>query len=125
MAVAAQGGFTLSGRVIDDHDATSMSFAEIFLPELQRGTVADAEGHFTLKDLPAGTYRMRVTHVGCEPVERRVTIDRDVEVMIRMEHHAEELRELEVIAERPDENVGMTVSEVDRAAMERATGRNL
>ncbi len=123
--VAAQGGFTLSGRVIDDHDATSMSFAEVYLPELQRGAVADAEGYFTLKDLPAGTYRMRVSHVGCEPVERRVTLDRDLEVLVRMEHHAEELRELEVIAERPDENVGMVVSEVDRAAMERATGRNL
>jgi iron complex outermembrane receptor protein len=121
----AQPPFTLQGRVLDDHDATPMSFAEVFLPELQRGTVADAEGRFVLEGLPVGTYRMRVSHVGCETVERRVTVDRNVQVLVRMEHHAEELRELEVIAERPDENVGMSVAEVDRAAMERASGRNL
>jgi iron complex outermembrane receptor protein len=121
----AQPVFTLQGRVLDDHDATPMSFAEVFLPELKRGTVADAEGRFILEGLPEGTYRMRVTHLGCEPVERRVTMDRNAQVLVRMEHHAEELRILEVIAERPDENVGMSVADVDRAAMEQASGRNL
>ena len=49
----------------------------------------------------------------------------DRAITVRLEHHAEELKQAEVVRERPDENVGMSRAVVDRADMERAAGRSL
>ena len=70
MAVKAQEcALVLSGRVIDDHDRTPLSLAEIFLFEIGRGTISDMDGHYRITGLCPGTYQVRVTHLGCEPVE--------------------------------------------------------
>ncbi len=128
VAVHAQGSpcdLMISGEVIDDHDRTPLSFAEIFMPELERGTISDEQGRFSLPGLCPGSYLFRVTHLGCEPVERRIVLNKDLVVDFRLEHHHEELRELEVIRSRPDENVGQAHSEVDAAELETHTGRSL
>ena len=123
--LAAQGHHRLSGTVIDDHDAGPLSFAEVFLPEIQRGALADAQGLFHIDGIPTGTYLVRVMHLGCDPVERRVVVNRDLVLTFRLEHHAAELHELEVIAERPDENVGMAATTVERDAQEQGAGRTM
>jgi iron complex outermembrane receptor protein len=115
----------LSGRVIDDHDRTPLSFAEVWLPDLDRGAVSDEQGRFQLKGLCPGPLRVRISHLGCTPVERKLDLRRDVELEFRLEHHVEELRELEVVRERPDENVGAAKAELDRKAMERSSGSDL
>jgi len=115
----------ISGKVIDDHDRTPLSYAEIFLPELLVGAVSDQDGRYRIEGLCPGNYLIRVMHLGCEPVERRVDLQRNMVLDLRMEHHHEELRELEVIRERPDENVGLAKSEIDRAAMEKRSGAGL
>lgn len=125
LGLAAQGEHTLSGFVVDDHDAGPLSFAEIHLPALERGTVADALGLFRIERIPTGTYLIRVMHLGCDPVERRVLVNKDLEITFRLEHHAAELHELEVIAERPDENVGMVATTLESDAMEQGSGRTM
>lgn len=115
----------LSGVVIDDHDGGPLPYAEIFLPELGRGVVSDADGRYRIDGLCRGPLRVRVTHLGCEPVERRVDIRGDRVLDFHLEHHAEELRELEVVRARPDENVGMARTGSDAAELERQQGRGL
>ena len=114
----------MSGKVIDDHDRTPLSLAEIFLYEIGRGTISDMDGQYRITDLCPGTYQVRVTHLGCEPVERKITLDRDLVIDFKLEHHHEELREFEVIREKPDENVGQARSTVDRETLERKAGRS-
>jgi iron complex outermembrane receptor protein len=116
---------TISGTVIDDHDRTPLSFAEIFLPDKQIGTVADENGHYRLTGLCPGTYLIRVMHLGCEPVERIIELKKDLVLDHRLEHHHEELKELEVIRERPDENVGRSQAKLERSQMENAGGADL
>ncbi|MBX2980988.1 MAG: TonB-dependent receptor [Flavobacteriales bacterium] len=115
---------SLRGRVIDDHDRTPLSFAEVFIPELGRGAVSDLDGYYVISGLCRGTYQLRVTHLGCDPVERKVVLDRDLVMDLRLEHHVEELRELEVISTRPDENVGLAREEVGRTELELSAGRS-
>jgi iron complex outermembrane receptor protein len=123
-AAAQECGLRITGRVIDDHDRSPLSFANVLVVELGRGAVADDDGRYALEKLCPGTYTLRVSHLGCEPVERRIMVARDVKADFRLEHHHEELRELEVVRDRPDENVGQARTTVDREALERSAGRS-
>ncbi len=115
----------LSGTVRDDHDGSTLAYADVWLVELERGAAADAAGRYRLDGLCAGTYTVRVAHVGCEPVEQRVVLRADMRLDLKLEHHGEELRELEIKRMRPDEQVGHAHAEVDPGAMERAAGQDL
>jgi len=116
---------TLSGSVIDEHDKDGLSFAEIYLPELSRGTVADEKGHFRIDGLCSGRLLVRAMHLGCEPVERMLNLTKHEVVQFKLEHHAHELKEFEVARNRPDENVGQARNILDKADMEKNGGRNM
>ena len=125
VGVQAQCVLVLSGRVVDEHDRTPLDFASVELVGTGRSVQATADGSFRLDALCPGTYVLRVGHVGCDPVERRVELKDDVVLEVKLEHHAHELHETEVKRKRPDERVGQAGRTVDRTDMERASGRSL
>lgn len=115
----------LSGRVVDDHDRTPLAFAAVYIPELERGAVADEAGRYRIAGLCPGRYQVRVSHVGCTPVERRIELTGSLQLDFRLEHHEEELREMEVVRRRPDENVGQARAEVDGTLLQGRGERGL
>ena len=117
--------FTLTGSVVDEHDASALDFADVLVVETGHTVRADEEGLFQLDGLCAGRYTLRAVHLGCEPVEVTVNIPIEEKVRIRMEHHSEQLKEVEVARKRPDENVGQAHKELDKDAMEKSSGRSL
>ncbi|MBK7943812.1 MAG: TonB-dependent receptor [Flavobacteriales bacterium] len=117
--------FELSGRVIDEHDMQPLAYAEVFITSLGKGAVTNDQGHYRIEGLCPGTYQVRVHHLGCEPVTREVRLTSSTTIDFKLEHHAEELRELEVIQARPDEQVGQPAKSVDREDMERAAGTGI
>lgn len=125
LGACAQCDLVLSGRVVDEHDRTPLDFASVELVGTGRAVQAGADGSFRMEGLCPGSYTLRVGHVGCDPVERRVEMKDDVVLEVKLEHHAHELHETEVKRKRPDEQVGQAGRTVDRAGMERASGRSL
>jgi len=115
----------LSGHVLDDHDKEPLSYAALSIPSIGRSVQADADGLFRMEGLCDGRYVMVVTHPGCAAVERTVEIRGNTIVDLRLEHHAEQLREVEVARQRPDENVGQAHEEIDKSMMERNAGKTL
>lgn len=103
-ALAQNHNCTLSlyGRVIDDHDRQPLSFAAVYIEELQKGTVTDSAGYYRISDLCPGTYTVRCTHLGCEPIETKITIKRSLQKDFHPEHHAEELGRVDVQTSRED-----------------------
>ena len=59
---------TISGRVIDNVHET-LPGATIYIEKLQTGAVSDMNGFYTLPNLKPGTYTVKVSYVGYEPVE--------------------------------------------------------
>jgi iron complex outermembrane recepter protein len=78
----------LHGKITDE-ESHELIGATIYIPELNKGTVADHEGHFDLKGLCNGTYIVRVQHLGHETVERSVTIENYTEIVMRL--HTEDI----------------------------------
>ncbi|MBQ4386581.1 MAG: TonB-dependent receptor [Prevotella sp.] len=54
----------LNGSVTDAIDGQPVVGASIYFPQLKQGTVTNAEGHYTLKDLPAVKTTIQVSYVG-------------------------------------------------------------
>ena len=115
----------LTGTVLDEHDRTPLAFAAVALAEGGKGAIADEQGRFRLAGLCPGGILLRVSHLGCEPLEVRLDLKEDREVTLFLEHHAHELEQFELVRERPDENVGHSKAGLDRKAMDRATGRTI
>ena len=85
--------------------------ANVALPEARLGTVTDNDGRFTIFNVPAGTYTLRVGLIGYAttaitgvsiPADRTTTID------VTLEESAVQLQEVVVSARRPVIELGLT-----------------
>ncbi|TBN17404.1 TonB-dependent receptor [Hyunsoonleella pacifica] len=88
--------YTFIGEVIDFHDNTPMSGATVHIETLNRYTVADINGKFSIKDLCNGKLILVISHIGCETKRVEIHIIGDSYEKILMEHHTEELDEVSV-----------------------------
>lgn len=88
MAMPVTGQHTLSGAVLDEND-DPLAGANVFLSELDRGTVTDMRGAFRIAGIPAGSYTLRVTFVGYEAWMQQVDLVADRSLgEIRLEQSA-------------------------------------
>jgi iron complex outermembrane receptor protein len=63
-SISAQN--TITGIVIDKSTNESIIFANIYLPDLEKGTTTDDNGIFKIENLPSGTYKIIVSFIGYE-----------------------------------------------------------
>src|SRR2546427_4787002 len=61
----------LSGVIHDAKTGEPISLASVAVPELKRGAVTDAQGNYTILNLPAGRYSVRVSLLGYVPQLRQ------------------------------------------------------
>jgi iron complex outermembrane recepter protein len=65
----------VTGRV-ESEDGRPLAHAQVHVPALGRGTLADGAGRFVLGELPPGRHVVHVAHVGYAPVRREVVVER-------------------------------------------------
>ena len=118
-------GYTLSGRIIDEHDKSSLAFASIYIKELERGAISDKDGNYTIKNLCKGTYNIVVNHIGCEPVKETITLTKDLTYHFYPEHHAEELKEFSIAEKRSQEDVSMIKRKLSAKEINQSRGKSL
>ncbi len=63
----AQGG-RITGRVYDQINNEPLSFATVQIVELVKGSVADIDGNYRIDNIPQGTYTIRASFTGYEPI---------------------------------------------------------
>ncbi|MEJ8757442.1 TonB-dependent receptor [Pontibacter sp. H259] len=66
-------GYKLSGYVRSAADNEVLIGATVAVPELQIGTLTNAQGFYSL-DLPAGTHQLRITYIGFVPSTQTITL---------------------------------------------------
>ncbi|MFU8812930.1 MAG: TonB-dependent receptor [Balneolaceae bacterium] len=75
-ALSAAAQHSISGKVTDlDHGHTLVA-ATVQLVELNRATVTNRQGEFQFRNLPDGSFTLRVSYVGHETVEQSVDLPR-------------------------------------------------
>lgn len=68
----AQGGI-ITGRVIDEL-GLPMPGASVVLTDLNKGIPTDANGYYTLIEVPAGEHTLTVTFIGYKKIEQTVSV---------------------------------------------------
>lgn len=101
-----QAGTTgiLEGRVLDKESHEALVGVSVSLVGTSLGAATDADGNFQISNLEAGTYDIRFSHIGYQPlVYKKVLIRPDLRTRITIDlvQSAVQLGEIEVTAERP------------------------
>ncbi|OKL40664.1 hypothetical protein A3841_12445 [Pontibacter flavimaris] len=95
---------TLSGHVREAKTGEPSIGATVVVEELKKGTASDEKGYYTLT-IPAGSYTLEVRSVGMVPDKRKLQLLQSRIVDVELFEVSNELREVEVSAVAPDQNV--------------------
>ncbi|MDT0676841.1 TonB-dependent receptor [Autumnicola musiva] len=64
----------LSGSVMDAETGEPVFSANVYFPQLDKGTVTDLDGNFTFKNLPEGNYNLLISSIGYSSFSRDIRI---------------------------------------------------
>jgi len=108
LAWAQQG--TITGTVTDAESGATLPGVNLVLQEINQGAAADAEGVYTIEDVPPGTYTLEATFVGYQEQERTVNVPAGgtVEVNFQLRTRQAQLEEVVVSSYAVEEDVRVT-----------------
>lgn len=94
-ATAAIGQNTLTGT-ITSLDTTEGLPATVYLPQLEKGTAADFDGHYSLSGISDGTYTVIYSILGYSTVSKKINFSRGqaVQMDVQMAQSAVEMEEV-------------------------------
>lgn len=114
-AAMAQTG-TIEGTITDAQTGKTVPSASVFLEGTQRGSVSDANGHYSISNVPYGDYTLRVSFIGYKTKEVDVTVDQStVTVDIQIARSTQQLKNIVVTAQgvrQTQRSIGSTVQEI-------------
>ena len=88
----AQNG-EIQGVISDD--LSTIAFANVYLEGTVLGNSSDEDGNYTLKNVPAGKYKLKATVLGYRNFSKKITIDSNEKLLVSifMEASSEQLEE--------------------------------
>ncbi len=96
--------FSISGHIKDSETGEDLIGVTIYIRELQNGAATNNYGFYSLNLLP-GSYTITYSYVGYQTQERKVELVKDIVIDIDLIPSEQMLKEVEVIAKRPGENI--------------------
>ena len=96
----AQPVHQIKGTVIEKNSRQPLEFINVMILGLNKGGVTNAEGHFTIEQVPPGIYRLQVTAIGYKSVTtpEYILSTKDLNISIEMEENLTELAGVTVTA---------------------------
>lgn len=85
---------SINGTVIDEDTKKAIAFTTIYFPQLEKGTTASANGTYSIKNIPNGTYKVLFSIVGYETLSKEITISIKTELNIALSPSAIEIEEI-------------------------------
>ncbi|MBK8808517.1 MAG: TonB-dependent receptor [Bacteroidales bacterium] len=95
MSIIAQETYLLSGHVFDENKLPLPGATVMLLPE-KNGTVTNAQGDFSINNLPKGKYVLEISFVGYKTLRDSVSISKNIVVKYRLQASLLTLQEVVV-----------------------------
>ena len=84
----AQGG-SISGKTLDKDNGSALIAANVIVTgsalKTPTGGATDVEGFYSVHNLPAGEYTLRVNYIGYEQIEKKVTLDSEQHITVNFQ----------------------------------------
>jgi outer membrane receptor for ferrienterochelin and colicin len=127
--VAGTNGI-IEGRIVDKESHEPLIGASVTIVGTTLGAATDLDGYFQITNVEAGTYDLRITNIGYQPVlYKKVVVRPDLrtKVTIELSQSAVELSAVEVTAERPmiERDVTSTTFSVGSGQVDKLPVRNV
>ena len=75
---------TITGVVIDKETGDPISYAYLFLEGINRGQTTHSDGTFTFKNIPAGTYIIKMQRIGYQTQSRSIEVPANDTLELRL-----------------------------------------
>ncbi len=121
---AQQCNFRLSGHVEDEDTKDKLVGAVVRIEQTGLSLVTDDKGDFVFNGLCKGEYTLLITHVSCDPVEKKLSLTKDYHLDILMPHARRTLGQVVVEAQKGFANTGFK-KEISRKNLEETKGLSL
>ena len=96
----AQPVHQVKGTVIDKSSRQPLEFINVMIVGLNKGGVTNAEGKFSIEQVPPGIYRLQASAIGYKTVTtpEYILSTRDLHIQIEMEENQTELEGVTITA---------------------------
>lgn len=91
-SISAQNN--LNGTIVDKTTETPIVFANIYFQQLDKGSSTDENGHFTITNIPNGTYNLIVSYVGYETLSKTINFPFEGKLQLALLPSAIEMEEV-------------------------------
>lgn len=112
-ATALGQTYTISGYIKDKTNGEELIGANVYVKELNNGTVSNAYGFYSLS-LKKGSYTLRYSFMGYAPQTLKVNLDTAKKINVKLNPQEQEIEEVEVTAEKKDANVTRNQMSVEK-----------
>ncbi len=68
--------YSLSGKITDTSGAP-LPGASVYIPDIKKGSIADATGNYNLTNVPAGSYLVEVKYIGYKTIAENIDFDQN------------------------------------------------
>ena len=123
-AVSQKKTFSIKLTVTERASKEAIIMGNVSLQPTGALAVTDIDGRATIENVPAGDYQLQVTYVGFEPVNRRIHVDRNLELRLQMTESSLALKEVTVTA-KTRESGASTSSVIGRQAIDHLQATSL
>ncbi|MEQ8909636.1 MAG: TonB-dependent receptor [Vicingaceae bacterium] len=115
----SQESYTISGTLEDASNGEGLIGATVVIEELNIGTAANVYGFYSLT-APKGVYTLIFSYIGYEKTTKKISLDKNLKFDVELELSSNQLDEVEITAERKDENIQSTQMSVNKLDMKEA-----
>jgi len=113
LGTMAFGQSKITGEVYSEENEP-LAGASIVIEGSTTGTIADANGHFTLNNLKNGSYNVRVSFIGYQTSSTSVKLTKDVSLSITLQKEETVTDEVLVYATRAGSKTPVATSEISK-----------
>ena len=68
--------------MVDAKEKTAIAYAAVYLPESELGAITDADGAFSIEQVPAGVATLTVRYLGYVAYNTELTIDKNITTLL-------------------------------------------
>ncbi len=104
----------ITGHVEDADTKDKLVAATVLIEETGMQIVTDSKADFVFNNLCAGSYSIRITHIGCDTVIKKITLTKDYHIDIMLPHERATLGIVRVESQRGIANTGFKKEIVGR-----------